>query len=156
MHRGLMLGVFLLLCFGVAGISSWITSPQISDWYATISKPAWTPPSWVFGPVWTTLYAMMAVAGWRIWLLAPSAGRTWALGLFAIQLALNFAWSPTFFALHRLGLSVGIIVALWLAIGGFVIAAWPLSRTAAWLFVPYWVWVSFASALNLAIWRLNR
>lgn len=155
MNRALALVAFLLVCFGVAGIAGWLTRPEIGGWYASIRKPAWNPPNWVFGPVWTTLYAMMALAGWRAWLLDPGPGRTRVMWLFAIQLALNLAWSPVFFRMHRPDWASGIIVLLWLAIGGFILAAWPLSRTAAWLFAPYWAWVTFAAALNFAIWMLN-
>lgn len=146
---------FLVLCFGVAFVASWMTRPEIGGWYAGIRKPAWNPPNWVFGPVWTTLYAMMAVAGWLAWLSPPGPQRTRVLSLFAVQLALNFVWSPVFFSLHRPDWAAGVIVLLWLAIGSFIVAAWPVSRWAAWLFVPYWLWVSFATALNFAIWKLN-
>jgi len=155
-NRWLALLAFLVLCFGVAGVAGWITRPEIGGWYAGIRKPAWNPPSWVFGPVWTALYAMMAVAGWLVWQAEPGPQRTRVLWLFAIQLALNFAWSPLFFNLHRTGLAAIEIMFLWAAIGAFTVMAWDASRTASLLFIPYWAWVSFAAVLNITIWRLNR
>ncbi len=155
MNRWLALLCFVMLCFVVAGVSGWLTRPEISGWYASIRKPAWNPPSWVFGPVWTTLYLMMAVAGWLVWLTDPGPQRTRALWLFVIQLALNFVWSPTFFSWHRPDWAAGVISLLWLAIGSFTVAAWAVSKWAASLFVPYWLWVSFATALNFTIWKLN-
>lgn len=156
MNRWLALALFLVLCLGVAGVAGWVTRPEISGWYAALRKPSWNPPSWVFGPVWTALYIMMAVAGWRVWLLEPGPQRARALWLFAIQLVLNFAWSPVFFNLHRPDWAAAVISLLWVSLGAFVVAAWPLSRSAGWLFVPYWAWVSFATVLNIAIWRMNR
>lgn len=147
---------FLVLCFGVAFVASWMTRPEIGGWYAGIRKPAWNPPNWVFGPVWTVLYAMMAVAGWRVWLLEPSSQRTLLLSVFVFQLTLNFAWSPMFFTLHRPDLAGVVIVLLWLTIGAFTVLSWTTSRTSALLFLPYWAWVSFAAVLNFAIWRLNQ
>jgi tryptophan-rich sensory protein len=125
----------------------------VRDWYPTIAKPAWTPPSWLFGPVWTILYAMMGVAAWLVW---RRVGWSGALVWFAIQLALNATWSPVFFGLHRLGLALVNIGLLWLAILGTTIAFWRVAPVAGGLFVPYLAWVSFATALNFAIWQLNR
>jgi len=155
MNRWLALLGFVVLCFAVAGVSGWMTRPEISGWYAAIRKPSWNPPSWVFGPVWTTLYLMMAVAGWLVWQAEPGPQRTRALWLFAIQLALNFVWSPVFFNWHRPDWSMGVISLLWLSIGSFTVAAWAASKWAALLFVPYWLWVSFATVLNFTIWKLN-
>jgi tryptophan-rich sensory protein len=155
LNRWLALLFFLVLCFGVAAVASWMTRPEISGWYATIRKPSWTPPNWLFGPVWSALYAMMALAGWRVWLLEASPQRTLLLLVFALQLALNFAWSPVFFSFHWPGLAALVIAFLWLAIAAFTILSWTPVRISALLFLPYWAWVSFAAALNLAIWRLN-
>ena len=155
MNRWLALFGFVVLCLAVAGVAGWLTRPEIGGWYASIRKPTWNPPSWVFGPVWTTLYVMMAVAGWLVWQVEPGSRRSLALSLFGIQLALNFIWSPLFFKLHQPGWAALEIVLLWLAIGGFTVVAWGVARAAAFLFIPYWAWVTFATALNFAIWMLN-
>jgi tryptophan-rich sensory protein len=148
-----MLGGFVVASFAAAALGGATTAGSVRDWYPTIAKPAWTPPSWVFGPVWTELYAMMALAGWLIW---RRAGWCSALVWFAAQLALNAAWSPVFFGMHRIGLALVNIVLLWLAIAGTTVAFWRVMPVSGVLFVPYLAWVSFATALNLAIWRLNR
>ena len=127
------------------------------DWYASLAKPAWTPPTWVFGPAWTILYAMMAVAAWRLWRrlgARPRESRR-ALVLFAVQLALNLSWTPVFFGMQRPDLALVVILVLWLAIAATIVAAWKACKTAAALLVPYLAWVTFATALNAAIWRLN-
>jgi benzodiazapine receptor len=143
---------FLLVTFAVAGISGVATSHAIRDWYPTIAKPAWNPPGWMFGPVWTVLYAMMAVAACLVWRQAGWGG---ALMLFGVQLAFNAAWSPLFFGLHRIDLALMDIVLLWGAIVATTVAFWKVTPVAGWLFVPYLAWVSFATVLNFAIWRLN-
>jgi translocator protein len=148
----LVLFGFLLITFAVAGISGASTSGSVRGWYLTISKPSWNPPSWVFGPVWTALYAMMAVAAWLVW---RQAGWSSALLLFGIQLALNAAWSPLFFGLHRIDLALADIVLMWAAIVATTVAFWKVTPFAGWLFVPYLLWVTFATALNFALWRLN-
>lgn len=147
--------VFILLCYGVAFSASAITRPQIRTWYTAIRKPSWAPPNWMFPVVWTILYGLMAVAGWRVWNSPAGATRNLALLFFGFQLFLNFLWSPVFFNLHRIGLGVLIIAALWLAILSFVFINWNFHRTASWLFLPYLAWVTLAAALNFTIWRLN-
>lgn len=145
----IMLAVFLALCFGAAATG---LAFRPGAWHAELAKPAWNPPNWVFGPVWTVLYVLIAVAGWLVWRQSPASV---AMGAWALQLILNAAWSWLFFGLHRMDLGFFDIVLLWVAIGAFVVAAWPLSMLAALLFLPYWAWVTFAGALNLAIWRPN-
>jgi benzodiazapine receptor len=152
-NQWLVLAGFLAISFGVAALGGVSTANSVRDWYPTIAKPAWTPPSWLFGPVWTALYAMMAVAAWLVWRRAGWAG---ALVWFAAQLVLNAAWSPVFFGLHRIGLALLNIVLLWLAIAGTTAAFWRVQPAAGVLLVPYLTWVSFAVALNFAIWRLNK
>ena len=127
------------------------------DWYASLAKPDWTPPSWVFGPAWTILYAMMALAAWRLWrrLGARPLEARRALVLFAVQLALNLAWTPVFFGMQRPDLALVVILLLWVAIAATIVAAWQACKTAAALLMPYLAWVTFATALNMAIWRLN-
>jgi translocator protein len=147
--------LFLLICYAVAFVASLLTRPEIATWYSTLAKPSWRPPNWLFGPVWSILYGLMAVAGWRVWCAPTSKKRTVALWLFGLQLAINFLWSPVFFNLHRIGLAVFIIGTLWLLILLFVIETWRFDRIASLLFVPYLIWVSFASALNYTIWTMN-
>jgi benzodiazapine receptor len=151
----LALAGWLALCFAAAGAGSAATLPAIGGWYASIRKPSWTPPNGVFGPVWTTLYAMMAVSAWLVWREAGGRRRRAALGLFILQLALNLAWSILFFGLHRPGAAMADIVGLWLAIVATIVAFRRARPLAGAILVPYLAWVSFASALNLAIWRMN-
>ena len=127
------------------------------DWYASLAKPDWTPPPWVFGPAWTILYAMMALAAWRLWrrLGARPLEARRALVLFTVQLALNLAWTPAFFGMQRPDLALVVILLLWVAIAATIVAAWQACKTAAALLIPYLAWVTFATALNMAIWRLN-
>ncbi len=121
-----------------------------------LNKPAFTPPGWLFGPVWTVLYIMMAVAAILVWRRGwDTPGVRLALVLFAVQLALNLSWSPVFFGLHQLGWSVVIILALLAAIIATTVAFFRVSTIAGILFVPYLLWVSFATVLNITIWRIN-
>jgi translocator protein len=126
------------------------------DWYARLQKPAWNPPNWIFGPVWTALYTMMAVAAWFVWKRGGFAAQLIALSLFLLQLLINALWSPLFFGLRNPALAFVDIVMLWLALLATVVAFWRVRPLAGALLVPYLTWVTFASALNFAIWRLNR
>jgi tryptophan-rich sensory protein len=144
--------VSFVVCFAVAGLGSLATTPNIPTWYATLNKPSWNPPNWLFGPVWTVLYALMAVAVWLVW---RRTGWGVAVTIFAIQLALNLAWSFIFFGSHQPGLAFLEIVLLWLAIAATVLMFFQVSTVAAILMIPYLLWVSFAAALNYTIWRLN-
>jgi tryptophan-rich sensory protein len=150
MNRLLPGFVFLVLTFAVAAVGAQFMP---GPWYAALAKPAWTPPGWLFGPVWTVLYVMIAISAWLIWLKQPRISP--ALALWAAQLALNGVWSWLFFGLERPGLAAIDIVALLIAIGATALAFAPVSRVAALMLVPYALWVSFATALNLSIWRLN-
>ena len=153
--RWIALLFWLGICFAVAGVSGKWTAGEVQGWYRTLVRPGIAPPNWVFGPVWTLLYAMMAVAAWIVWQAAPSTPRTWGLVLFLVQLALNFAWSLIFFRQHALGASLVEIVLLWSAIGVTTLLFRQVSPAAAWIMAPYWAWVSFASLLNAEFWRLN-
>ncbi len=153
--RWIILLFWLALCFGVAGVSSAWTASEIPNWYRTLVRPAFAPPNWVFAPVWTALYALMAIAAWLVSLTPPSPQRTAALVLFLAQLALNFAWSWIFFHQHAIGCALVEVLGLWVTIGITALLFAPMSPTAAWLMVPYLAWVSFASALNWGFWRLN-
>jgi translocator protein len=152
---GLMLLFFLFVCFAAAGIGTWWTNSSLDTWYRTLEKPSWNPPDAVFGPVWTTLYVMMAVSAWLVWSRGapPSAPVVWIP--FGTQLALNTAWSGIFFGLRQTGWAFAEILWLWLAIAATIAAFRLRSRVAGWLLVPYLAWVTFAAVLNVAIWRLN-
>lgn len=152
-NKWLVLAGFMLLCLAVGGLGGWITAQSVIRWYPTLNKPEWNPPSWVFGPVWTALYVMMAVAAWLVW-QKPAATRT-AMILFFIQLALNSLWSFLFFGARSPGLALIDILALWLALALAVHAFFKHSSNAGLLLLPYLAWVSFAAFLNFSIWRLN-
>ena len=143
---------FVLLCFGAAAASELATAPAVPDWYEGLRKPPWTPPQWVFGPVWTVLYALMAVAGWLAWREGRSRVATL---LFLLQLALNAGWSWLFFGLRRPDLAFLGIAALLVATLATIAAFARVSHGAAVLLVPYLAWVSFGATLNWAIWRMN-
>lgn len=147
---------FLAATLGSGALGAVATASSVRTWYPTLVKPTWNPPSWVFGPVWTTLYIFMAVAAWRIWRGSESAERTSALRWFWVQLALNAVWSPLFFGLRSPGLALVEIVLLWIAIAVTGVKFLRLDRVAAALWTPYLAWVSFASVLNATIWWLNR
>jgi tryptophan-rich sensory protein len=146
------LAAWLLVTFAAAAVGSRF---QPGTWYAALERPSFTPPGAVFGPVWTLLYLLMALAAWLVWRRGGFAGARLALSAYLLQLALNAAWSWLFFGEHRIGLALADIIVLWLAIAA---TAWLFhrhSRTAALLLLPYLAWVSFATALNFAFWRLN-
>ncbi len=147
---------FLVVCFTAAGIGSALTMPAVDDWYATLAKPSWTPPNWVFAPVWSLLYALMAIAAWLIWRKAGLSGARLAMVLFALQLGLNVVWSGLFFGLQSPGAALLDVVSLWLAILATLLAFGRHSRLAAWLLAPYLLWVTYATGLNFAIWWMNR
>jgi benzodiazapine receptor len=148
----LALGAFVAVTFLAAAVGG---RNMPGEWYLSLRKPDWNPPSWVFGPVWSALYLMIAVAGWRAWRATGSVTHP-AVILWAAQLALNAAWSWLFFGLHRPDLAFLDIAAMWALIVACVVAFRGVDVVAAWLFVPYLLWVTFASALNLRIWMLNR
>ena len=148
--------LFVTGCFVVAGVGALFTASSVNEWYPMIRKPSWTPPSWLFGPVWTFLYLIMGIAAWIIWYKASWDRASWALGLFAFQLVLNAAWSPLFFGLQSPLAGLLAIIPLWAAILVTLLLFWKISPFAGLLMVPYWLWVSFATVLNFAIWRMNR
>ena len=135
------LTLFLLLVVGGGVAIGFLTAP--GEWYAGLAKPPFNPPNWVFAPVWTVLYVLIAVAGWRTFERDRSS---WPL---------NFLWSPAFFAAHRIGLALLVILLLLAAILAFLVMSWRQSRVAAWLFAPYAAWVAFAAVLNGSIWLLS-
>ncbi len=147
-----MLG-WLLAAFAAAAVGA-IASVDAASFYAQLSQPSWAPPAWVFGPVWSMLYALMGVAAWLVW-RSPGPRGT-ALGLFGAQLAANALWSWLFFAWHLGALAAVEVLILLVLIVATMAAFRRISRLAALLLVPYLLWVSFASALNAAVWWLNR
>jgi tryptophan-rich sensory protein len=155
--RWLALLVAVIIPQVVAALSAWSTFGAVRDWYPSLVRPVIAPPSWVFGPVWTLLYLMMGIASWLVWERRdrdPRAGL--ALGLYAAQLVVNGVWSPVFFTLHALGWAVVVIVILWVLIAATLRAFWQVARPAGAMLVPYLLWVTFATALNVEFWRLNR
>lgn len=149
--RYISLVVFLALSFSASALGAFF---QPGDWYAALEKPSWNPPSWVFGPVWTVLYVLIAVAAWRVW---TRWGReaSLAITVWGVQMVLNALWSYLFFGVRQPGLAFGEIVLLWLAIAATIWLFWRRDRIAALLLTPYLAWVSFAAVLNFTIWRLN-
>ena len=143
---------WFVLCYAAAGAGS-LFSP--GAWYQSLAKPVWNPPSWLFAPVWTLLYGMMAVAAWLVWRRYGFSGAILPLTAFVVQLVLNAAWSWLFFGLHRPGLAFAEIVLLWIAILATLVLFWRLERLAGILLVPYLAWVSFATVLNYTLWQLN-
>jgi benzodiazapine receptor len=142
---------FLALVAVTAAFGSVYTSLSIPGWYDTLPKPDWTPPAWVFGPVWTTLYLLMAVAAWLVWRPDGFRGARLALTLFVVQLGLNAGWSLLFFGMRAPALALVEIVALWLLILWTTVAFWRHRAVAGALFLPYLAWVAFAGVLNAAI-----
>jgi tryptophan-rich sensory protein len=152
MRETLTLILFLAATFGAAAFGAQFAP---GEWYAGLEKPPWNPPNWLFGPVWTMLYLLMAVSGWLVWKTAGWRGGATALGCFAVQLLLNAAWSWIFFGLHRPGLAFGEIVVLWCAIAATIVLFWRVRPLSGALLLPYLLWVSFAAILNLRLWQLN-
>jgi len=147
------LGASLVLCFSAAALGAMFMP---GAWYAGLTKPPLTPPNWVFGPVWTTLYTLMAIAAALVWQRAGSlASCGWAVSWFLGQLLLNALWSAVFFGLQAMGVALIEIVVLWLAIAGTIHSFRRRSRGAAWLLAPYLAWVSMATWLNAGLWWLN-
>ncbi len=139
----------------VGGLSVLASGRDFVAYYDQLRKPPFTPPPAAFGPVWTTLYLLMGIAAWLVWREGLTARSALALGLFAAQLALNFAWTLIFFGRHRVGVALLEIVALWLTILATIVAFWRVRPLAGGLLVPYLAWVSVATYLNAGIWRLS-
>lgn len=148
--------IFVGICFAVAAIGSVFTAGSVKTWYPGLLKPAGTPPSWVFGPVWSTLYLLMATSAWLVWRQRDHEDVGLALTLFAAQLVLNGLWSYLFFGLRRPGAALIEIIVLLLAISATAVRFSEHSRLAFWLLTPYLAWVTYASYLNFGIWRLNK
>lgn len=150
--QALVLVGWLALTFAAAATGVFVSS---GGWYASLAKPAWNPPNWLFGPIWTLLYVMMAVAAWLVWREGGWKAQRRPLGLYLLQWALNALWTPLFFGLQRPGLAFAEIITLDAAVLGTLMTFWRVRRAAGLLLVPYMLWVAFATVLNITIWRLN-
>ncbi len=146
---------FLVLCLIAGWLGSIATTPEIGGWCKSLNKPTWNPPAYVFGPVWTTLYILMALAAWLVWKKKGFGGAKLELGLFGIQLLLNVAWSWIFFHFHQPGWAFVELVVLWVTIVTTTLMFFRVSKVAGGLMLPYLGWVTFASVLNFTIWQLN-
>jgi tryptophan-rich sensory protein len=144
---------FLAVCLGVMALGGALTATTVRTWYQTLEKPGFAPPDWIFGPVWTSLYIMIAVAGWLVWRRTGVRGP--ALALFAVQLALNLGWTMLFFGMTWIGAALLEIVILWIMIAAATRTFFSISKTAGLLFLPYLLWVAYAALLNGAIWVMN-
>lgn len=151
----LALVLFVGLCLGVGGLGGAVTAESVNTWYPTLNKPSFNPPNWIFGPVWTTLNILMGVAAWRIWRAADRDTARGPLAVFALQLAVNLGWSVAFFGLRNPGLAVIVVLALDLLVLVTLLMFRRIDRLAAWLLAPYLAWISFATLLNVTIWRIN-
>jgi len=149
------LAVSIVICFGAALVGQVFTVPGLGGWYESLNKPSWNPPSWIFGPLWSALFLSMAIAVWMVWREDDAKYRRTAIFLFAIQLSLNVLWTAIFFEMRSPGLAALEVAALWIAIAATTATFARVSRTAAYLMTPYLGWVTFAAALNVAVWRLN-
>lgn len=151
LHHQVAFGAVLLLLTFAAPAIGFKWPP--GEWYAAINKPSWNPPGWIFGPVWSALYLMMATAAWLVW---NRQGWRKPMNAWFVQLVLNAAWTPIFFGAQRIDIACSCIIALWFAILVTILYFWRVSKVAAWLMVPYLGWVSFATVLNATLWALNR
>ena len=154
MSNAIKLIVSLLLPQIAGGLGAFFTLSSVQSWYATLNKPSWNPPSWLFGPVWTTLYVLMGIACFLIW-KSEHPRKKQVLTLYFLQLFLNFLWSPAFFGAQNPMLGILVIVPLWACILACIFFFRTINVWAAVLMIPYLIWVSFATVLNATIWWLN-
>lgn len=147
--------ISLAITLAVGFLAGYATIQSVNTWYTQLAKPSFNPPNSVFGPVWTVLYILMAISLYLVWQQPPSPARNKAMLLFFIQLALNFAWSFIFFYYHKIGLALVDIIILWIFLFITILLFRRFSTAAAWLLAPYLAWVSFATVLNMSIFKLN-
>ena len=145
---------WLAVSFAASAIGA-MASVQASSFYNQLAQPSWAPPSWLFGPVWTVLYALMGIAAWLVWRSGGFQRNRPALILFLVQLVVNALWSWLFFVLHRGAWAFADILLLWVLIAATLVCFWRVQRPAGALLIPYLLWVSFATALNYSVWQLN-
>jgi len=155
MHKYVRLALSIIACQLAGIVGAVFTTPNIAGWYSTLNKPWFTPPNWVFGPMWLTLYMLMGVALWLVWGKGKNKKNLTALWSFKAQLLLNILWSIAFFGLRSPLFGLLVIIPLWLMIGSTIYSFRKVNRNAAYLLVPYLLWVTLATALNLAIYILN-
>ena len=151
----IVLAFFVALCLVIGALGAAVVATSVDTWYADLAKPSFTPPDRLFGPVWTVLYVLMAIAAWRVWRAADRDTRRGPLTLFALQLALTLGWTVVFFGLQKIGAALATIVVLDVGVVVTTLAFRSIDRWAGLLMVPYLAWVVFATVLNIAIWRLN-
>ena len=150
------LAALIIACNGLGFLSAMVVSPeQTQPFFLSLQRPSWAPPPWLFAPAWTALYTLMAIATWLVWRHTSGVARRNAMAMFGIQLALNLAWTPVFFGCHAVGPAILVIVANFAAVAATIVVYRRRVAIAGWLLVPLLLWVGFASALNIAIWRLN-
>lgn len=147
--------VALLLPLSVGAVAGMFTSEAVPTWYATLNRPSFNPPNWIFGPVWTTLYILLGISFFLIWKENPSKQRNLAINVFSIQMLLNFAWSFIFFYFNMIGLALFEIILLWISIVGMIYIFYKMKPISAYLNIPYLIWVSFATILNTGYYILN-
>jgi translocator protein len=162
LKSALVLIAFVAISFAVAAFGSVSTIDNVDGWYADAAKASWNPPNWIFGPVWTLLYTLMSVAAWLVWRERSRVNVRPALAMYVIQLVLNAIWTPLFFGAYpligapALWIALAVIIAIDVTVLLTMLRFWPIRRAAAWLLVPYWAWVLFATTLNAALAILNR
>lgn len=156
MKNVLKIIISIIIPLSIGFTASLFTITGVKSWYRTIQKPSWNPPDWVFGPVWTTLYVLMGISFFLIWRSSGEKQKQTAIVLYILQLVANFFWSLIFFDQHQIALALAEIIILWVLILLTIFSFANISKTAAWLLVPYISWVSFAAILNYTIWQLNK
>lgn len=153
----LKLAASVFVCLAAGGIGTVFTVQSIPTWYSTLNKPVFSPPNYLFGPVWTVLYILMGISLYLVWKRGLKTGKVRsALYIFGIQLILNAIWSPIFFGLKNLLLALIVIIVMWIYILKTILVFLKIDKTAGYLLYPYLAWVSFASLLNFSVWLLNR
>jgi benzodiazapine receptor len=151
-HWGI-LALFAVLMYAAGGLGGLVTFPEIDGWYATLAKPSYTPPNGIFTPVWNTIFAFTAISTWMVW-RRVGVDKPW-VAAFAVQWIANVGWSVVFFKLHQPGTALFVMAVLWIAVAAMLTLHWRVRPLAGALLLPYLAWVSFASAVNFGVWRLN-
>lgn len=155
LREWLGLAAFIAMGFAIAALGGAVTARSVGTWYQALKKPPFNPPDSVFAPVWTLLYLLVSIAGWRVWRARGLAAARAAMAAYAVQLALNLVWTALFFGGRMIGVALAEILLLLGAIAVNTVLFWRIDRAAGWLLAPYAAWVGFAGVLNLALWRLN-